>query len=396
MFDDDADLQAFRLRYREFLHEFAPHGWRAHATTTDATLDIQRSWLRTLAAHGWAAPHWPAEYGGMDATLAEQIVMQQENSRAGAPAVTMFGMALVHAAATLLEFGSEEQRRRHLPHILQGDEIWCQGFSEPGAGSDLAALSTRAVRDGDRYIVNGQKIWSSGADRADRCLLLCRTDPDVPKHQGITFLLLDLRSPGIEIRPIVSLLGSGEFCEVFMTDVVVPVTDRVGEENEGWHICQTTLSTERGPYLLPVVNKLRDECAAMWTMAEAIGTDHAAQVAAGFHAEVAILSELIDRTLLQAAFGKSGNESSILKVYYSELSQRLTTAALEMAGLDAQLAWTEAFDLNSDTFDGSWGLSHYWSWSWTIAGGSNEIQRNIIGERVLGLPREPRPEARRS
>ena len=394
MFEDDPELQAFRLRYREFLDANAPRGWRVNATSPDTTLEIQRSWLRTLVAGGWGAAHWPTEYGGMGATLAQQIVMQQENARAGAPAVTMFGMALVHVAATLLEFGTPEQRHEHMPSILRGDEIWCQGFSEPGAGSDLAALSTRAVRDGDNYIINGQKIWSSGANRADWCLLLVRTDPIAVKHKGITFVLLDLHSPGIEIRPIKSLLGSQEFCEVFFTDVVVPVSNRIGEENEGWHICQTTLATERGPYLLPVVNKLRGECAEMGRLAEAIGTDHAAQVAASFHAEVTILSELLDRTLIKAAFGKSGNESSILKVYYSELAQRLTTAALEMVGLDAQLSWPEAFDLNSDTFDGSWGMSHYWSWSWTIAGGSNEIQRNIIGERVLGLPREPRPEAK--
>jgi alkylation response protein AidB-like acyl-CoA dehydrogenase len=257
-------------------------------------------------------------------------------------------------------------------------------------------LSTRAERDGDTYVLNGQKIWSSGAHRGDWAMTLARTDPTQRRNKGITYFLVDLHSPGVEVRRIRSILDNEEFCEVFFTDVRVPVADRLGEEGDGWRIAQTTLATERGLYLMPVVDAIQAQARELVELLRRAPDDeraHVEQVVASNYAQVAILKELLDDVLVNAAFGESGPEVSIVKVFYSELSQRLTTQALDLVGAPGQRAWEPAFDNNSAGFDGCWGRAHYWSWAWTIAGGTSEIQRNIIGERVLGLPREPRPEA---
>jgi alkylation response protein AidB-like acyl-CoA dehydrogenase len=389
-------VQDLRLRYRAWLEANVPAGWRENAADEDDLFAVQRAWVKALRAGGWAAAHWPVEHGGMGASLAEQVVIHEENTRADAPTPTMFGMAFVHAAATLIQFGTPNQQAKHLPRIIEGDEVWCQCFSEPNAGSDLAALSTRAERDGDAYVLNGQKIWSSGAHRAEWAMLLARTDATQRRHEGMTFFLVDLGSPGVEVRRIRSLLDNEEFCEVFLTDVRVPIEDRLGGEGEGWRIAQTTLSAERGLYLLPVVNSLQLQARELVVLLRDVPDDeraHVEQVVASNYAQVAILRELLDSVLVKAAFGESGSEVSILKVFYSELSQRLTTQALDLVGLPGQVAWPPTFDNNAAGFDGSWSRAHYWSWAWTISGGSNEIQRNIIGERVLGLPREPRPNA---
>jgi alkylation response protein AidB-like acyl-CoA dehydrogenase len=396
MFNDDKTLQDFRLRYRAWLDANVPAGWRAHSSDEDDLFAVQRSWVKALRAGGWAAAHWPVEHGGLGASLAEQVVIQEENTRADAPTPTMFGMAFVHAAATLMQFGTPEQQAQHLPRIIEGDEVWCQCFSEPNAGSDLASLSTRAERDGDTYVLNGQKIWSSGAHRGDWAMTLARTDPTQRRNKGITYFLVDLHSPGVEVRRIRSILDNEEFCEVFFTDVRVPVADRLGEEGDGWRIAQTTLATERGLYLMPVVDAIQAQARELVELLRRAPDDeraHVEQVVASNYAQVAILKELLDDVLVNAAFGESGPEVSIVKVFYSELSQRLTTQALDLVGAPGQRAWEPAFDNNSAGFDGCWGRAHYWSWAWTIAGGTSEIQRNIIGERVLGLPREPRPEA---
>jgi alkylation response protein AidB-like acyl-CoA dehydrogenase len=354
----------------------------------------QRAWVKTLRAGGWAAPHWPVEFGGLGADLATQIVLHEENTRADAPSPTMFVMAFLHAAMTLIHFGSDAQRAKHLGRILDGDEVWCQCFSEPNAGSDLASLSTRAELDPDAgcYVLNGQKIWSSGAHRSDWAMVLARTAFDGPKQGGITYFLADLRSAGIDVRPIRSILGSEEFCEVFFTDVRVPVENRLGAEGEGWRIAQSTLTTERGLHLLPVVNALYQQVRALIDLLPRFDErerHHFEPVVARDLAEVEILQELVSQVLAKAVLGASGPEASILKLCYSELSQRVTQHGLDMAGLSAQESWVPSFDNNAAQFDGSWGRAHYWSWAWTISAGSNEIQRNIIGERVLGLPKEP-------
>jgi alkylation response protein AidB-like acyl-CoA dehydrogenase len=257
----------------------------------------------------------------------------------------------------------------------------------------LAALSTRAVLDGDDYVVTGQKIWSSHAHHSDWAMLLARTGPPESKHRGISYFILDMSTPGIECRPIRALLGTEHFCEVFFTDVQIPRENLLGSEGQGWKIAQTTLETERSIYLLPVVSDLADQSDRLVEILKGTGeADRAAheQAVARDYAEVAIVQELLYRILLRASFGKTGPESSVMKVVYSEVAQRLTADAFNLLGMPAQEQWEPAYDLNAATFDGKWGRAHYWSWAWTIAGGSNEIQRNIIAERVLGLPREPR------
>lgn len=394
MFDDDEAVQAFRADYRSWLDDNPPPTLPPPGERTEAAvIDVQRKWLRTLDDGGWSAPHWPVVYGGRGASLAEQIVIHEENSRAGTPPMTTFGVGLSHTAATLLTFGTEEQRARFLPSIRHGDTIWCQGFSEPDAGSDLASLKTKAVRDGDHYVVNGQKIWSSGAHRSDWCLLLARTDPDVAKHRGISFFLVDLRSEGVDVRPIRTAMGTNHFCEVFYNDVVIPADQLVGDENQGWHIAQTTLATERGSYFLPMVSQLRlqiDDLVEQVRDDAGSACQHAEQVLAKHHHEVTILSELIEQTLVRAAFGRSGPESSIVKLHYSELAQRLSRDAMELLGPTSIHSWDGEFFNNSELFDGNFARAYFWSFGNTIGGGTSEIQRNLIAERVLGLPREPR------
>jgi len=238
-------MDDLRTRYRAWLAEHVPADWTDDVATA-------RWWMRERDEGGWAAPAWPVEHGGMAASTVDQIVMQEEERAADAPSTARFGIALNHAGTTLIAHGTPEQRA-HLPRIRRGEEIWCQGFSEPDAGSDLAALSTRAVRDGDDYVVTGQKVWSSYADQADWCLLLARTAPDAPKRKGISYFLLDLRSPGVEVRPLRQITGSAEFSEIFLDEVRIPAANLVGDENEGWRISQTTLTTERGPFFLPAI-----------------------------------------------------------------------------------------------------------------------------------------------
>ena len=263
----DDDLSEFRATVRAWAEEHIPVGWetRFGVAVDDEFRTFQRDWLRTLRDGGYAAPHWVKEWGGGGYSLAEQIVIFEEFSRLNAPPLRNYFVALNHAYATLMHAGTDEQRRRHLPAILDG-EVWCQGFSEPGAGSDLASLRTRAVRNGDVYVVNGQKVWSSRAAFADRCLLLARTDPNAPKRRGISYFLLDMKSPGVQARTIRQATGAAEFCEVFLTDVEIPVTDLVGAENDGWKIAQSTLSAERGLAQL----ELSERMVAAMSMVEAL------------------------------------------------------------------------------------------------------------------------------
>ena len=239
--------EKFRAELRAWLAEHVPkHGSPPPTHDWPARRAYDTGWQRRLFEAGYAGINWPREYGGRDASPSEQLVYYEETARAGAPYVGVNFVGLLHGGPTLIAEGTPEQKAAHLPRILRGEEIWCQGFSEPGAGSDLAALKTRAVRDGDDYVVNGQKIWCSFAHVADFGELLVRTDPDAPKHRGISWLILPMDLPGIEIRPLPTLAGEGEFCEVFLDDVRVPVANRVGAENDGWRITNVTLRFERG------------------------------------------------------------------------------------------------------------------------------------------------------
>jgi alkylation response protein AidB-like acyl-CoA dehydrogenase len=390
----------FRTRVRGWCEENVPKGWRETQAGADdeAVVAFQRRWRATLQSGGFLAPHWPENLGGSDMPLAEQAILAEELARADAPRLSLYQVAIHNAAPAILHFGTDEQKNRFLPGIQNG-EVWCQGFSEPGAGSDLASLSTRADRHGDVYVLNGQKIWTSWAMHADWCFILARTDRNAPKRRGISYLLMDMRSPGITVRPIKQATGAAEFCELFLNDVEVPVANRLGPENEGWRVAQTTLASERGVAILELAERLHRNglqhligSAAGWTMEDGsavLADPLVRERLAGFHGEVQILRAMCRRLIeSMVSRGGVGTEASIIKLYYSELLQRLMDYATQLRGLPGQLQYQLLLSGGWET--GNWLGDFLNSFSWTIAGGSNEIQRNIIGEQYLGLPREPR------
>lgn len=390
-----------RAEIREWCETHVPADWRERQTGVDGDwfVAFQQDWFQELRRAGYAVPHWPAEWGG-GMSVAEQVVLYQELARADAPRLVVAFVGIHHAAATLLHAGTDAQRRRHLPAILDG-EIWCQGFSEPDAGSDLAALSTSAVRVDDGYVVNGQKVWASGAAHADWCLLLARTDPSAPKRHGISYLLMDMRAPGVEVRPIRQATGQSHFCEIFLDDVVIPAGNLVGAENRGWQVAQATLGAERGMTMLELAERLGhaalpwlvDACRQPdWRGRRPLDDPAVRERLAGFEVEVAGLRSLCRRHVEEVERGVAGPaDASVVKLHYSELLQRLTGFGAEVAGVGGQCVLDKP--ISSGWESGAWVLDFIGSWEWTIPGGSSEIQRSIIGERGLGLPREPRPAA---
>ena len=319
--------------------------------------------------------------------MSEQVVLYQELAAHDAPRLVLAFVGIHHAASTLLAAGTDEQRRRHLPAILDG-EIWVQGFSEPEAGSDLASLRTSARRDGDSYVVNGQKLWASGGKHADWCLLLARTDPDAPKRKGISYFLLDMTTPGVEVRPIRNAIGDSHFCEIFLNDVSIPAANLVGAENAGWQVAQATLGAERGLTMLELAERLGNAGFRWLVQACPLDDPIVADRLAQFETEITGLRGLCRKVVEDNEAGTAGPaDASIVKLYYSELLQRLTDFGAEIGGLAAH---TElAKPMSSGWESGSWVLDFIGSWEWTIPGGSSEIQRTIIAERGLGLPREP-------
>jgi alkylation response protein AidB-like acyl-CoA dehydrogenase len=391
-----SELDDLRAEVRGWCRAHVPAGWREAQTgvSEEAFVAFQQDWFRTLRGAGYAVPHWPAEWGG-GMPLPHQVVLYQELAAADAPRLVLAFVSIHHAAATLLDAGTDAQRRRHLPAILDG-EIWCQGFSEPEAGSDLAGLRTAARRDGDRFVVSGQKLWASGARHADWCLLLARTDPAAPKRKGISYFLLDMRSPGIDVRPIRNSLGDSHFCEVFLDEVAVPEANLVGPENAGWQVAQATLGAERGLTMLELAERLAggfrwlvEDCARPGDSgARPIDDPVVGDRLARLETEIAGLRAVCRDLVERADAGTMGPaDASIVKLCYSELLQRMTGFAAEVVGLDAHAL--RAKPLSSGWESGAWVLDHIGSWEWTIPGGSSEIQRTIIGERGLGLPREP-------
>jgi alkylation response protein AidB-like acyl-CoA dehydrogenase len=382
------DLDDFRATVRRWCKQHIPPDWRDSQTGVDDDefVRFQKAWFAELHSAGYAVPHWPREWGG-GMSVAEQIVLYQELAAHDAPRLVLAFVGIHHAAATLLAAGTEEQRRRHLPAILDG-EIWVQGFSEPEAGSDLASLRTSARSTGDSYVVNGQKLWASGGKHADWCLLLARTDPDAPKRKGISYFLLDMTTPGVEVRPIRNAIGDSHFCEIFLNDVVIPATNLVGAENAGWQVAQATLGAERGLTMLELAERLGN-AGFRWLVQAAPADDPiVADRLAQFETEITGLRGLCRKVVDDNENGTSGPaDASIVKLFYSELLQRLTDFGAEIGGLAAHTRLAKP--MSSGWESGSWMLDFIGSWEWTIPGGSSEIQRTIIGERGLGLPREP-------
>jgi len=392
-----SEFDDFRERVRQWCADHVPPDWRTAQTgVSDAEFAaFQKAWFAELHAAGFAVPHWPREWGG-GMSVGEQIVLYQELAAADAPRLVLAFVGIHHAASTLLVAGTAEQRQRHLPAILDG-ELWVQGFSEPEAGSDLASLRTTAHRDGNTFIVNGQKLWASGGAHADWCLLLARTDPDAPKRKGISYFLMDMTTPGIDVRPIRNAVGDSHFCEVFLNDVAIPAANLVGAENAGWQVAQETLGAERGMTMLELAERLGnagfgwlvDECArsrsdGMRPLDDGVVRDRLAQ----FEIELAGLRGLCRKVVEGHDSGSVGPaDPSIVKLFYSELLQRMTDFGVEVGGLPAHTVLTKS--MSSGWESGAWALDFIGSWEWTIPGGASEIQRTIIGERGLGLPREP-------
>ena len=397
-----AELEDFRAEVRDWCSAHVPRDWRRYQTGVSDTefVAFQKAWFQELRGAGYAVPHWPKEWGGGWST-AEQAVLYQELAAHDAPRLVLAFVAIHHAASTLLAAGTEEQRRRHLPAILDG-EIWVQGFSEPQAGSDLAGLKTSARREGEGYVVNGQKLWASGALHADWCLLLARTDPSAAKRRGISYFVMDMRTPGIDVRPIKNATGESHFCEIFLTDVVVPASHLIGAENSGWQVAQQTLSAERGMTMLELAERLGhagfrwlvEACARIDGPGGRLLDDPVVQDRlAGLEIEIRGLRSLCRGLVDRHEKGTAGPaDASIVKLYYSELLQRMTGFGAEMAGLAGHTMLQKP--LSSGWESGHWVLDFIGSWEWTIPGGTSEIQRTIIGERGLGLPREPSGESR--
>jgi alkylation response protein AidB-like acyl-CoA dehydrogenase len=390
----EADEQ-FRKELRAWLGDaLSELGPRPREDDWDAKRAYDCGWQRRLFDGGYAGINWPQEYGGRGATLTEQLIFLEETAKAKAPYVGMNFVGLLHAGPTIMAEATPEQKARLLPPILRGDEVWCQGFSEPGAGSDLASLQTRAVRDGDEYVISGQKIWTSFAQRADWCELLVRTNPDAPKHKGITWLAFPMDTPGVEIRPLKTVLGTTEFSEVFFDDARVPITQRVGEENDGWRVAMVTFSFERGTSLIPDMvestRRLGELVEIAKTVTRRSGTawdDPALRREVGhLAAEMDALWAMVRRNISQAQrHGVPGVGGSVLKLYYTELLQRMGDLAMRIF---------ERAGLAREDMDGLPVGKHVEerlrSLSLTIAAGTSQIQRNIVAERILGLPKEPK------
>jgi alkylation response protein AidB-like acyl-CoA dehydrogenase len=392
------DLDSFRDTVRSWCAEHIPADWRQAQTgvSDEEFVRFQKVWFAELHSAGYAVPHWPQEWGGglrtrgaaRKMSIAEQIVLYQELAAHDAPRLVLAFVGIHHAASTLLAAGTDEQRRRHLPAILDG-EIWVQGFSEPEAGSDLASLRTTGRRVDDSFLVNGQKLWASGAMHADWCLLLARTDPDAPKRKGISYFLLDMSTPGVEVRPIRNAVGQSHFCEIFLNDVAIPADNLVGPENGGWQVAQATLGAERGLTMLELAERLGN-AGFRWLVDACRSVDDplVADRLAQFEIEITGLRGLCRDLVEKSEAGTAGPaDASVVKLFYSELLQRMTDFGAEIGGLTAHTQLTKP--MSSGWESGSWVLDFIGSWEWTIPGGASEIQRTIIGERGLGLPREP-------
>ena len=382
MFRRDSPAEAeFRTEVRTWLEANLPATLRGR-TTRPPPAELM-PWYRALSHKGWIAPHWPKPHGGMGATLNQQIIMAEELAGVGAPQLPAQG--LNHIGPILMEFGTEAQKAKHLPPIIAGTVIWAQGYSEPGAGSDLASLATRATLQGDHFVVNGQKIWTTWGHHSDWMFALVRTDPQAqPRHAGISFLLLDLHSPGIRVRPIRTIAGDDEFAEVFFDDVVVPAENLVGKLNDGWRIANALLGHERlgtsnPQFAMMALERIKTMARATGVLADPAFQDRLAAASINVMALLALFSHAVELANQEKS---PGPESSIIKIVGTELLQSLNDLLLEAAGSHASAEKPIATDFG----DVEISTSFLQVRRATIYGGSSEIQRNIVARRVLNLP----------
>jgi len=404
-----ADAEAFRSEIRDWLVANLPAGWleSGFEMSDEQRATFNAEWPKRLFEGGWICATWPTEYGGKGLTTMQGVVLAEEFARARAPMRgDFFGDTLV--GPTLLMWGTEEQKREFLPGILRGTTSWCQGFSEPNSGSDLASLKTTAVLDGDEWIINGQKVWTTQGHHADYCFLLTRTDPEAPKHKGISYLLVPMRQPGVEVRGIVQPDGTAEFCEVFFTDARCPADNVVGGVNNGWKVANSTLAFERGQSATTGYRRFEEEYRAMVTAAVERGVIHDPMIRQrlmAFYSKIQIL-RINGLRNLTSALGSTTDPGVVAlgatnKMFWSEMHQQAMELALDIYGPDAML-------VDTGPESGSWPgaarekrragypvsammSAFFFSRSETIWGGTSQIQRNIAAERVLGLPKEPRP-----
>lgn len=397
------EAERYRETVREFLAARLPRNWAGiGGLSTEAAEEFTREWRVTLYEAGYLAPGWPKEYGGGGLSPLEQVILAEEFTRAGVPtggSNDVFSIGML--GNTLLVWGTEEQKRHYVPRILSGEDIWCQGYSEPNAGSDLANLGTRAVLDGDQWMINGQKIWTSAGHLADHIFVLCRTDVDAPRHKGISFLLCDMRQPGIEVRPIKMMSGDSEFNETFFTDAVTAKENVVGGVNNGWAVAMTLLGFERGEAAATLPLRFRNEVDRLLAMARERGAaddPRFRQRLAWCYSKVQIMQWLGWRQLTQFLRGHHpGPDGSIFKLYWSEYHRIVTELAVDILGPDALVPTgrrpSSAFqtdDAGAPNSTGSWGNVFLNARAGTIYAGTSQVQRNILGEMVLGLPKEPR------
>jgi alkylation response protein AidB-like acyl-CoA dehydrogenase len=404
-----AEAEEYRKEVRAWLEANLPAGWfdEGFEMTPEERAAFNEGWPKKLYEGGWICATWPKEYGGKGLTTMQGVVVAEEFARARAPMrADFFGDTLV--GPTLLQWGTEEQKREFLPKILRGEIRWCQGFSEPNSGSDLASLKTTAVLDGDEWVINGQKVWTTGGHRADYCFLLVRTDPDAPKHRGISYLLVPMKQPGVEVRGITQPDGTAEFCEVFFTDARCPKDNVVGGVNNGWKVANSTLSFERGQSATTGYRRFKEEWELMVEAARATGAIERPDIRqrlAQYYTKWQILRINGLRSLTQTLNNSKDPGVAALgacnKMFWSEMHQRAMELAVDIHGADAMLVdagpagrgWPgTAREQRRPGYPVSPMMSaFFFSRSETIWGGTSQIQRNIVGERVLGLPKEPQP-----
>ncbi len=398
------EAETFREKVQAFLAEHLPADWKGYgALEEEAMLQFMTDWRKTLADNRFLATSWPHEYGGGGLSELEQVIVAEEFMKAGVPTGgnnDAFSIQMV--GNTILQWGTPEQKAHFLPRIISGADTWCQGYSEPNAGSDLAGLATKAVLDGDEWVINGQKIWTSAGKTADWIFVLARTDFDAPKHRGISFLLVPMDQPGVEVRPIEMLTGASEFNETFFTDARCPKENVVGEVNGGWAVAMTLLGYERGEAAATMPIMFGAEVDKLLTLAKDRGLSEdpgIRQRLADAYSKVEIMRFLGMRTLTQfLQGGHPGPESSIFKLFWSEQHKIVTELAMDILGPEGMViegkmpATSFHADLpGSANSSGSWIGTFFNARAGTIYAGTSQVQRNILGEMVLGLPKEPKP-----